>query len=257
MQTAGGVLVDTSVWSHAVVGETVFETLPGLENKLALIRAKKETTNPKLKREIECLPTIARLAREGVVLLYTYDELVNETMHKTGLLTHLFGGVKLCRAQAPVRRGLFSSNDLSEFIRPYSKSGKTGPLADFCEWLIKYYSDKLLSIPYIQGKLTDCEIENLRKIDILRSICKPPLDTNHFGDAFHLWAAEINNLQFLTTDSKFIRALSNTCHMKIRHKPILPSQLLHNMGIAERDPMPFKYGRRYTLNGQMYDEEEV
>jgi len=73
-------------------------------------------------------------------------------------------------------------------------------------------------------------------------------------DAFHLWTGELSGLtHFLIIDRKLINAVLRAPSGMPRCVPVLPTDLLSQLGIAKRDPLPFQYGARYTLGGVRYD----
>ena len=247
------ILVDNSVMSFGATGHGITVPIPDMVNRLLLVQAKpvrkeKETW---LKRQIECLPTVGRLAREGGLSLHTYDELLYEAMARRDALPrelfgNVFADVEINHVAPPVRRGVFWPGDLFTHV-------KKGALAEFCRWLIDSYSEKWLQGSFLEGILTQEEIANLNNIEQFRSICHS-LSEAQYADGYHLWAGEVNGLSyFLTIDRKFTNALKSNCRLKTRCIPICPSDLLEVLGIEELEPLPFEFGRRYYLSGRPYD----
>jgi hypothetical protein len=247
------VLLDNSVMSVALVAHGITVPVPGFANRLYLVQAKPVRAAPEkwLRQQIECLPTIARLARTGMLRLHSYDELTLEAWRRPGSYPadpfgDVFEKIEIVNVPSAVRRGLFFQSDLSKHIEAEA-------LTRFCKWLLNGYSDQWLDAPYVRDKLTDFERRNLQAVDRLKAICRP-LPDKHYGDGFHLWTGEANGLSyFLTTDRKFVRPVTNQGKRTLPCQPIYPSELLDDLGIKERDPLPYEYGRRYTLGGQPYD----
>jgi len=247
------VLVDNSVKSFGIVAHGIHESIPGIENPLFLIQARPARTPDEkwLSSQIECLPTIARLSQEGTLKLYTYEELRWEAWKRSDSFpAQPFGNVfrenEITNVPSAIRRGLFSDVEPSEHM-------KAEALIEFCRLLLDGPLDRLLAAPIWQSKLTDFEKRNLDNIDRFRMICRP-LSENQYGDAFHLWTSETNELSyFLTADRKFLRAATNQKKTALPCRPITPSVLLDELGIKERDPLPFEYGCRYLLSGRKYD----
>lgn len=244
------VLVDNSVLSFGVVAHGAAVGVPGFENRLLLIQAKSSRASDEswLKEQIECLPTIARLAREGAMKLYSYEELTLEAWKRPGSYPanpfgDVFTGITIDDVPSAVRRSLFFQSDMSQYI-------KTNALITFCKWLLNIDSTALLQVPSMGAKLTDFERRNLNSLSRFKDICIG-LSEKQYGDAFHLWTAEANGLSYLlTADRKFVRAVTNDRKRTLPCQPIFPCDLLEVFDVKGRDPMPYEYGRRYMLSGQ-------
>lgn len=224
-----------------------------MENRLFLMQARPARTADEswLQDQIECLPTIARLAREGFLELFTYEELQMESCKRAGLpeqrrFGDVFKDTTVSWIPAAVRRGLFFQTNSSEHLRAEG-------LIEFCEWLVTDFHLSWLDAPYVQREITETEIRNLIEVERLRTICNP-IARKHYGDAFHVWTGEVNQLPlFLTTDRKFIRAATQNGNRELPCNPLSPSALLEMLNVSDRDALPFEYGRRYLLSGQPYD----
>src|SRR6266481_1787857 len=105
-------LVDTSVWRIAEFIRPVKVqqklTLQGRESTIPILGMRRVGPYEHWKeRQIESLPTIARLAREGAIKLFSYCELESETMKGTlvgGVVTHLLSDVPIFHAKSPIAR---------------------------------------------------------------------------------------------------------------------------------------------------------
>lgn len=131
--------------------------------------------------------------------------------------------------------------------------GSKDHLIDFCKWLLNDYDDRWLEAPYAKRALSEHDISNLKSVARFKEICSG-LSQKHFDDAFHLWGGEASKIEyFLTTNINFVRALRQLKNLKLVCKPILPSELMTSLSVIDPEPMPFEYGRRYMLNGRLFE----
>jgi hypothetical protein len=227
--------------------------VPGWGNRLFLIQARRaKTEDEKWKQDqIERLPTIARLSREGLLRLHTYEELLWEAWKRPDSFpAQPFGDVfrtsEITNVASAVRRSVFFQSEMSEYMH---RDG----LITFAKWLLNGFSDRLLDAPELRQALTEFEVNNLRNLHKFESICQRVAET-HYGDAFHLWTGETHFISyFLTTDKKFTGTATNQGKLQLACCPISPSDFLAELGVRNRDPLPFEYGKRYTLAGMPYD----
>jgi hypothetical protein len=216
-------------------------------NAVAILQVKSRPDQAKA-AELECLPTIARLAREGFLSLLITTDVILEAWcrprsYPSAIPTSLLAGVERRSLLPALRRGLFFPGDFPRNDRP---------LCDFVEWLIKIFRPGTLP-KSIFSKMTDQEKENLQNLDTLRNICRS-LDYKHYADAFHLWSCEAaGNTNFLTCDKKFLNALSANKQLVLRSSAMTPSALLNELDVLERDKLPFEYSKVYSLSGRLLD----
>ncbi|SNT53142.1 hypothetical protein SAMN05216374_4626 [Tardiphaga sp. OK246] len=239
-------LIDNSILSHGKFGYPISIALPNWGNRLALIQAKPALPPDQhwLRTQIEALPTIARLAREKTLALHSYFELEMEEWRGGNfpalILGDVFSNVEIARVSAPLDRSFFQT-DMKDFVGADAQ-------IQFCQFLLND-SSKILKAPKILARLTASQISNLKEAKRYREICRS-LSPKQYVDALHVWTGELNGIEtFLTTDATLVRALSSNKKLLLRCKPIFPEALLVEMGIANREPLPFEYGRRYSLNG--------
>lgn len=198
-----------------------------------------------LRRQIECLPTIARLAKDGTIECYIYNELRLESWLRPGSfpalpLGFLFNDVSFHDLDAAVERSYFFSNE--NFV---DRSEVIG----FCKFLLHPRIDTLINNAAVMNRLPVFQQANLRSIQRFRDLCKG-LSEKRYPDAFHLWTAESNKLEFfLTTDRKFLRAMRETKRMALPCKPVSPDELVTDLGITELEPFPFELNQFYTIWG--------
>jgi len=190
-----------------------------------------------MRAEFECLPTVARVAHEERVQFCTYSELENEAMKRpqgfpATLVGDLFRGIKFRRIDAAIERSCFFQMEMSKFLSPEQ-------MIKFCTWLLECDSrSPRLDALESSGHVPPFYIGNLRKVERYRSLCSG-LSERQYADAFHLWTAEVNGLDyFLTMDRKFIRAMTESSRLSLPCKPIPPSVLLDVLGVRDRDPFP-------------------
>jgi hypothetical protein len=239
------VLIDLSVRRHAVFTEDA-----QIEKRIdwggrahsPLIAAWKRRPDRSamevwLQKQISCLPTITRLARGGTVECYSYVELMFEESRgrrgMRGTFGDLFAGVNMKNCPSVVNRSRFRQNvDFSEYLR---KEG----LPELCDFMLKLDASLLRRAAEFWNTLPVFEQENLIQLERFQSLCRR-LSERHYSDAFHLWTAEANGLDyFLLVDKKFVNAMGGIRDLNFRCRPISPEQLLSVMGITEVDPHPF------------------
>jgi hypothetical protein len=245
------VLADNSILSWGEFARTISVEVPGYANRLLFIEAKsaRPAGQEWLRTQIEALPTIAYLARREKLQLYSYFELTVENWRGARFPSlqagNVFEGIKIAEVNAPIIRSRFAQTDMNEFYGEESQRR-------FCEWLLDN-GEELLKKSGILERLTTLEIDGLKSLGRYREICHS-LSKKQYVDAWHLWTGELNGIaNCLTTDAKLVNALSTNKRLSLRCRPIYPEDLLLEMGIADRQPLPYQYGRRYYLNGVPYD----
>lgn len=194
--------------------------------------------------QLECLPTVARLAHESRVSLYSCQEVRFESWLRSGTIPEgdLFAGFQLHKAEAPIERSRFFQSDFSEYIR-------RDAVIKFCKWLLQPGIESMAENPVIQARIPEFEINNLRKVERFRELCRGRGE-HQYPDAFYLWTGEVNGLNyFLTTDRKFIRAMTQSTRTPLPCVPISPEDFLTKMNVSDRDPIPFEVGQFYTISG--------
>lgn len=200
------------------------------------------------RKEIECLPTIGRVAREGRIALFTYSELRSEGWKRSGsfpanTIGNIFSGVPINYVDAAVERSYFSQAESSEYL-------KTEHVIKYCKWLmtpgIEKIADRLSCNPVYPMQL----LNNLRNAQRFRDLCRG-LAEKQYPDALHLWTAEASGSSiFLTIDGKFIRAMTQSKKIDLPCKPAPPSELLNILKIKNKDPFEFDEDKFYDIFGQ-------
>src|SRR4051812_16817991 len=136
--TALRVLVDTSVESDAHVLRWALDQRTVVWGSTAVtahvaVMAPKPPRDKQNERHIRALPTIARLARERVLELVTYSELMFEGMYgrrpSTATTGDLFVSVNIGHIEPAVDRSFFESI-------MFPDAGETDQLRRFCEQLL-------------------------------------------------------------------------------------------------------------------------
>lgn len=195
----------------------------------------------------ECLPTIAQLARNGVLHLYRTNEIDFEGWHRSRPLGlprgDLFADIPFTAVPPAIERSRVQQGDIIHHAQGDA-------LARFCKWLLAVDESALLSSPGAREHFAPQEVTNLGRLGRFRSICAGLSDTQ-CRDAFHLWSAELSGVDyFLTVDTKFINALTQTRKLDLPCKPVSPSELLNDLGVTEREPLPYEPGQFYDVFGQ-------
>lgn len=197
--------------------------------------------------EIECLPTIVKLARENLLALYLYNEVHFESMMGSRFpgvpFGDLFKGLHFEYVDAAVERSWF-------FQTPFDSYIEREMVIEFCKFLLTQKLEERLGASAFMGRLPPQQAKNLLRLDRFRVICRN-LSEKQLPDALHLWTAEVNGIEFfLTTDKKFVNALTQSSKVELPCLPVFPSDLLTILGVEEREPMPYEPGRFYYLWGQ-------
>jgi hypothetical protein len=232
-------LLDTSVWRIGLT--TRVEYIPSTPNRngriLGIRRIPPRSKEPWRQQQIEALPTITRLAREGRVKLCHCAELIEESwggdyLGAGGFVGDLFNGVPLHDVPEAVVRSHFQQLDFAEYV-------KKEKVIQFCrDVLLGCSYDMFEKRPQFLSRFTDFERENLKRLDRFKQLCSA-LPENHYPDALHLWTAEVNGLDyFLTADKTFINVMTKTSRVPLPTRPISPSDLLTELGVTQLDPLP-------------------
>jgi hypothetical protein len=235
-------LLDTAVLRHTATMVSVYKKhtmrLGSIERKYNILGMQRNTDHISkgiwLKNQVEALPTIMRLAREGIILLFSYIELDFETIRGSfefrGGKGDLLKDVKIDDIPSAVDRSkLQQTADFFEKIT----------LIKFCKFLIEVNVRELEKRQnWFILKFTDFERQNIKSLNRFKELCSA-LDETHYPDAFHLWTAEVNGLDFfLTADRKFINVMNKTSRAQLKTKPIAPVDFLDYLVIKDREPMP-------------------
>ena len=256
MPKALRILLDNSVRSLArgfAIPIQVSQGSLGEDNALVLfqISEARSSTERYKQEQLEALPTIAELAASGKIELFTSMELALEHLRNAKWPIFEVGDllprpISSGQVPAPIERQGRGNFD------PFSKEDGDN-LVEFVSWLLQpNYRSKLLSTT-TDPKLTDFEATNLRNIDALDEICRS-LSEKHYGDAYHLWTATVNDMDyFLTSDKRFSNAVTQNQTRSVRCAPIFPTELVEKFGIQDLKPLPFEYGKKYYYSGLEYN----
>jgi hypothetical protein len=235
-------LLDRSVLWHMVTVEPIVreETVQWGDHTASvpvtgMRRKPKQLRDEWVRDQVAALPMIARLARDGMLKLYTYAELRFEGFHAStglrGIKGDLLGGLKIEHLPAAVERSKFQQSDI--FVHAQRER-----FNEFYEFLLNLPDGLLESTPNLWARFSDFEQSNLRNLARFREISQH-IPAKHYADAYHLWTAEVNDLgYFLTMDKKFINFMAQTVRCKLPCVPITPRDLVAGMGITELDPLP-------------------
>lgn len=189
-------------------------------------------------KQIECLPTVRRLAIEGTIKLFIYHELTNEAWKRPGSFPvnsfgDIFAGITFENVDAAVERSFFFQMELSEYI-------KQDEMIKFCAWLLNSKVENLAGRIEGQKRYPAFLLNNLRQVERFRELCRG-LAEKQYPDAFHLWTAEVNGMEyFLTTDRKFIRVMTETKNIRLPCRPVSPAELLDILQIKDLEPFDYK-----------------
>jgi hypothetical protein len=233
-------LVDTVIFRLAITVQSVVQKQTivwgGIAHQVPVAgMVRKPPRDRWMQDQIEAIPTIARLVREGAVRLGAYNEIEFELMKGSfgfsGAIGDLFSGVQIDDVPAAIERSHFESTEMSEYVQKAS-------VIAFCKFLLTVDYGAFESRPKLMSRLTEFERNNLRRLPRFREICRD-LPEKHYPDAFHLWTAEVNGFAyFLTADKAFINAMTLTSRVALTTKPIATREFLATLHVTVLDPMP-------------------
>ncbi len=199
-------LIDTNIlmhrWTHQTEMKVWRERWGELDVEIPIARdipkQKFDESQKWLQTELNALPHVISLVKDGVVSLFSSFELKSESM---GLSTRpsldseydLFKGVKIGTVPPPYNRTVVWSGDEESFVT--NKKEK-------------------------EAFLRDIKNERFRSLDQLTQ-------GNKQADVFHVITAEYSNLDcFLTLDRKFLKAINGQKKVSLRVEVLSPSELV-------------------------------
>ena len=110
---------------------------------------------------------------------------------------------------------------------------------NFCRLLRKGTPQLFEGTPEIWNRLPEKMRANLRNLSRFHELIDSLPADKHWPDALHLWTAETHGAEyFLTLDKRFINALTKTARIDLPTKLALPSELLDDLNVHVRDPLP-------------------
>jgi hypothetical protein len=189
--------------------------------------------NSKEVEQVRALATVLpELANQGHEL-YTYFELLAEGIqaavpigwHPAG---DLLRGLKMLPASEPIARAKVMGS------RTFHQVADRSDVVAFVERLL----ERAPFWPEMEKNFSDFEKENAAKRDRLRELCEG-LKPQHYPDALHLWAAEVNGLRyFLTMDGRFCNLMTKTKQIALPCTPLRPTDLMSELGVTSLLPFP-------------------
>ena len=194
--------------------------------------------------EIACFPTIARLATDGTIALFESQETRFEAWRAStgarGTKGDLFPRGLIKPAPDAVGRSFFRSG-------PFSHTISRQHVIEFCRYLRGITCELFEETPEFWNRLPETMQANLRELGRFHELIEALPHEKHWPDALHLWTAETHGAEyFLTMDQKFINALTMTARVNLPTKLARPSQLLADLGVEGRDPLPAEHHKFYS-----------
>lgn len=237
-------LIDRNIEHLSVLAESAVQeqTLQWGEitvcNDVHGYRAKELPRGDWKRHQLKMLPTIARLVHEEKLIFCTSAELGFESWHASvglrGRHGDIFRGIEYEEVPAAIERSYFRQTvDFRNHI-----SGNEQ--AKWCKEFLLRLDERTFPEELMERmKLPEFMRRNIANLGRFKKICSY-LDTDdHIRDAFHLWTAETNGLDyFLTADKKFINKILNSTPLDFPTPPISPASLLERLEITEFDPLP-------------------
>ncbi|AVI64401.1 hypothetical protein CKQ84_00080 [Shewanella sp. WE21] len=234
------ILFDQNIISYGDIMTSVrIDGVLGYVRKAAL-----EKNSSWLQEEFNCLPTISKLLQSKKIIGYRYVELELENWQRSGSAIgskfgNLFPENLFNEVNPAIERSYFFQSFMNEYIT-------TSAMVKFCNCLrnINPSNNNFEKL----GLSAEMQ-KNLRNISRYHELCHVLQKEEQFVDAFHLWSAEVNDIEyFLTTDQKFMNAIKNAVGSC---QPILPTQLLNKLGVSEKEPFSFELDVFYGIGGNV------
>lgn len=254
MNTPIRILVDNCILSHSEMLEGAKLTKYDDEGKMKaewlgyIPKDLPHDKEPWLSEEIEWLPTIAKKAGVNDIQLYSYPELRNESWHRSVInkIGFVFADIEIKEVESAVERSYFQQSDLSLHL-------KKERIIDFYKSLLNFDPSKADFDSPMFKRLPPDMVTNLKNIERFKTICKDISD-NQLLDAFHLWSAETNNMDyFLTVDKKFIRVMTQSKSIDLPCPPISPSQLMDKLNEDKKTPFKYQKGEFIDFFGNIHE----
>ena len=257
------VLLDTGIFSHSEFAEGAIA-----EGQIAAVhgvRRKIPKVKPELQAQINALPTVGRLIREGIIIAYEYREIWCERIRYRALLPYgnALRDCEIATCNSPLDRTKFRrTSNIGQYLAKGGKKDQKSAVAGtasqiaFLKFLFELEpgSVEALILNAQLLRLTEFEIESLRNLKWFQFLCERSQSSENYRDVFHLWAAERNGLEvFLILEERLPNLVSRVRSEKIRSieirtQVLRPLQLLSRLGIEQLDPVQVELGRFYNLH---------
>lgn len=213
------ILLDTNIFKFAAKGPLCFipanrktrnwyGRVTGFQfYDIGYVNRNEKIGNPDLKREVDLLPQIAEIAKEGEFELLAHPETTYESwgLPAMGSPTGPFYGAPITKAESPIKYGrtIFAPGISADEL---TKTFLTG--------------------------IRDARFQTLAKLTGGYQGSKQP-NLNQLLDAFYIWCAEHSKCQYLLTlDFKLIRVVRNSKRQNLTVRLVKPSELLEETGHA-------------------------
>lgn len=232
------VLVDTSVRSATQLGHwgTVRESVRWgshtVEQAVTVLVRRASKRDEVYDANARCLSSIGQLARDGRIVLATYDKLQFEEMNGSrpvkNTVADAFVDVEWQWVEPAVDRSFFIP---TMFPPGYN----AGMLVEFCQSMLlrdfdigRWPADFVEALPPVSRL-------SLAKRQEFQSLARDAPE-KLLRDLFHLWTGEVTGCEFfLTMDSRLINYCFSHVHRKLACRPITPVGLSHEFGIRPPD----------------------
>lgn len=182
--------------------------------------------------EIELLSGLVDYVKQSKLVLFRSLELMQEQLQAVqigrGLPKDLLRDVDFLQAKAPIERGRFVSLPADKYIR-------TDARVRFCATLLNAFKNGGLEQIATAVPLSEFEWVSVHSFHRYAELCSA-IHEKHYPDAWHLWTAERNGLNyFLTMDTSFVKVMTQTAKVDLPVKLVLPSELLGRLRKEDLD----------------------
>lgn len=223
---------------------------------------KPQSENLVQQNEIDGIYTLGRLIRESKIHAFTSIEIINERWRGRSPFPE-FNALNGCAIQsvpAPIERTKFRKTiDFRKYISKDKDKDNEDEFdvsqIGFFNWLCELKKIHVSMILNHRDKigLTNFEVDSFDDLNRFHFLCRRLQSKKNYPDAFHLWTAERNDLDYLVTlDQKLINAFLSIKREKQKKYDftvdvVPPSEILKVAGIKSFDFIPVEYGRFYNI----------
>ena len=259
-----GVFINAEIGEYTTRAETVRWGSSSQSREIPGIVRKPLAKDPSFQVERDALFTVGRLIREGRVTAYKYTEVAAELSRASNpVAVTALADCKIMHCEPAIHRSKFRQT--RNFVETLNKGGKKdrneGRMPSYfnqiptLSWFISLTpADVSLILQHAaELQLSPFEIQSFRELEWFQILCNRSGSSENYVDVFHLWTAERNDLMLLTLDRGIKKLVSRVNSEKsppvtMRTKVLSPNDLLVELGITERDPVPLESGKFYRLH---------
>lgn len=252
------ILLDNSIYQKRIIAEPVVVQnhfqWGGIDQNIPVQMYQRKEFNKEQKDHRKAIETIANQARNDGLKLFQYIETEFESIRATPIDSNLKGSIgdllrniDIDHVQSPFPRGYVhkvvespENKGFQQFIMSKNEARNNNytdsPFIRFVKWLWKITPEEIEELKAIFKDLNLSGLDQINKFKLLVQ----NIDEKHIDDAFHLFAADFNQIDyFLTGDKKFINVCRNKASQTLQKYykvyPISPEDYCSKILDLEKD----------------------